>query len=210
MKTQSRLPREERKRKLVSTAQELFGERGYRGAEIEELARRSGVTKPIIYRHFPGGKAQVFMAVLDEHISGLMRVLWEALASSTDPRERLHRGLAAYVRFAEENPDGFYLFAGASSELDPEIGTRLREVREKITGGLTSTISDVMRGAGLTSEGAAIYANALLGGADAVLAWWLESKTLDRETVVDYLLAFVWRGFDGLPKDPTRFHKREG
>ncbi len=79
-------------------------------------------------------------------------------------------------------------------------------MRERIARGLATTIADVMKGAGLRSDGADIYAHALLGGTDSVLDWWLRTKTMAREVVVDYMLAFVWRGFDGLPRDPTQFH----
>jgi AcrR family transcriptional regulator len=137
-----------------------------------------------------------------------MRVLWEAMASSNDPMERLYRGIDAYLAFAEEHPDGFRLLLAAAAAVDQPAGGRLREVRESIARGLSNTIADVMRGAGLGTEGAPIYAHALLGGAESVVAWWLEAKRPDRATVTDHLLAFAWRGFDGLPRDPTRLHRQ--
>ncbi|MGH7425149.1 MAG: TetR/AcrR family transcriptional regulator, partial [Candidatus Methylomirabilales bacterium] len=179
----TRLRGEERRLHLLEAARQLFGERGYRGTEVEEVSRRAGVTKPILYRHFPGGKAHLFLAVLDGYLSDLLRVLWEALASSTEPRERLRRGLGAYVRFAEQNPEGFHLLVDTSSDLDPEVGRRLRELRATIAGGLANTISDVMKGAGLPTEGAPIYAHVLVGGVEAVVRWWLEAGEPDRERV---------------------------
>jgi AcrR family transcriptional regulator len=190
----------------LASAEELFGRQGYRRTEVEEVARKAGVTKPMLYRHFPGGKAEVFMVVLDEHLNSLLRGLWEAMASSTNPRERLHRGIDAYLRFAESNPEAFHLMVLSSGELDPGFGTRLHEVRESIARGLTNTIYDVMKGAGLQVQGAPLYAYALLGGVESVVAWWLESGADNRDRIVDHLLAFVWRGFDGLPRDPSRFH----
>lgn len=200
----TRISAEERRRRLLEAAQQLFGEKGYRRTEVEVVARRAGVTKPMLYRHFPGGKAEVFMAVLDEHIDGLLRALWEAMAASNEPRERLHRGLDAYFKFAEHNAEGFRLLVDSSAELDPVVGERLQQVRDLIAKGLANTIADVMKGAGLSSAGAPIYAYALLGGVESVVSWWLQAGAPDRETVVDYVLAFAWRGFDGLPRDPTR------
>lgn len=200
-----RLSGEERRRRLLESAQRLFGEKGYRRTEVEELARRAGVTKPMLYRHFPGGKAEIFIAVLNEHIDALLRALWEAMAASNDPRERLHRGIDAYLGFAEQNPEGFRLLVDSSTDLDPGVGDRLHELRGLLARGLANTIADVMKGAGLGTEGAPIYAHALLGGVESVVSWWLDDGPVDRERVVDYVLAFVWRGFDGLPRDPTRF-----
>lgn len=226
MTQQVRLAREERRNRLLDAARQLFGERGYRDTEVEALARLAGVTKPILYRHFPGGKVEVFMAVIDEHVNRLMRVLWEAMAASNDPMERLYRGIDAYLSFAQEYPQGFRLMLAATADRDLPAGGRLREVREMIAKGLSNTIADVMRGAGLAVEGAPIYAHALLGAAESVVAWWLEtpgSGGLEgpggsravrdpalppRAVVTDHLLAFAWRGFDGLPRDPSRLRRQ--
>ena len=206
MEPRRRMSREERRRRLLASAEELFGRQGYRKTEVEELARKAGVTKPMLYRHFPGGKAELFIAVLDEHMSSLLRALWEAMASHSDPRVRLHRGIDAYLRFAEVNPDAFHLLVLSSAELDPGFGDRLHKVRETIARGLTNTIADVMKAAGLQAHAAPLYAHALLGGVESVVSWWLESGAKNRDLIVDHLLAFVWRGFDGLPRDPARFH----
>lgn len=210
MVQQTRLTADERRRRLLEAARRLFGEKGYRRSEVEELARLAGVTKPILYRHFPGGKAELFVAVLEEHVAGLLRMLWDAMASSSDPMERLHRGLDAYLRFAELHPQAFRLLADASADVDSRVNGRLRELRESIARGLATTIADVMKGARLRTEGAPIYAHALLGGVESVVSWWLETRTPDRQIVADHLLALVWRGFDGLPRDPTRFRRERG
>jgi AcrR family transcriptional regulator len=204
--TPTRLSRTERRQRLLSAAHQLFGERGYRKTEIKDVVQLAGVTKPVLYKHFPGGKAEVFMAVIEEHIERLLKTLWEAMSSASEPRDRLHAGLHAYISFAEDNPDAFRLMANASPELDSGVGQRLRETRNIIARGLANTIADVMRGAGLPSDGAPIYAYGLLGGVESVVSWWLDNKEVPRDIVADYLLAYVWRGFDGLPRDPTRFH----
>jgi AcrR family transcriptional regulator len=206
MAMRTRLSRGERRARLLNAAERLFSRKGYRRTEIKEIVEAAGVTKPMLYRHFPGGKTEIFMAVLNGHIEGLLSALWGAMGSETDPRERLHSGIRAFVMFAEENPEGFRLLSQASPEIDGALGDRTREVRGVIAGGLINTISDVMKGAGLPTQGAPIYAYGLLGGAESVVSWWLESKSIDRETLVDYLLAYTWRGFDGLPRDPTRYH----
>lgn len=206
MAVRARLPRNERRARLLRAAEELFSKRGFRRTEVRQIVETAGVTKPMLYRHFPGGKSEIFMAVLNGHIESLLSALWGAMGSETDPRERLHSGIRAFVAFAEENPEGFRLLAQASPEPGDVLGDRTREVRGIIAGGLVNTISDVMKGAGLPTQGAPIYAYGLLGGAESVVTWWLESKSVDRETLVDYLLAYAWRGFDGLPRDPTQYH----
>ncbi|HVE75986.1 MAG TPA: TetR/AcrR family transcriptional regulator [Actinomycetota bacterium] len=209
MKDRPRLTRQERRLRLLAAGRQLFGERGYLKTEVGELARRAGVTKPILYDHFPNGKTEVFIAVLDEHVQRLLKVLWEAMSSSEDPRQRLHDGLGAYVKFADENPEGFRLLMQSAAEVDHSVWLHLHDARNVIVQGLASTIGDVMRARSIDPTGAPIYAHALLGAVESVVGWWLAEGKPDRETVTDYLLAFTWRGFDGLPRDPSRFHKAE-
>src|SRR2546421_11687679 len=182
-----RLSRDERRRRLLRAAQEVFGERGYRKTEVEEIVRRAGVTKPMLYRHFPGGKAEVYMEVLDEHLSRMMTKLGEAMASTDVPLEALRRGIDAYLRFAEENPEAFHLLAETSAELDPGIADRLKEGRSTIADGMAATRGAVLKPADLSPRGAPVYAHLLLAGVEAVVAWWLETKLLERSAVVTYL-----------------------
>jgi AcrR family transcriptional regulator len=52
LSTRKRMPAAERREVIVSTATEVFSERGYDGASIDEIARRSGVSAPVVYDHF--------------------------------------------------------------------------------------------------------------------------------------------------------------
>ena len=54
-----RVPRPVRERQLLELAEALFAERGYAGASMDELARRAGVTKPVVYELF-GSKDGLF------------------------------------------------------------------------------------------------------------------------------------------------------
>lgn len=211
MPMRMRLSRDERRLRLLLAATEVFGEKGYRQTEVSEIVRRAGVTKPMLYRHFPGGKAEIYMEVLDDHLQLMMRKLGEAMAKAEHPLDALRRGIDAYLRFAEEHPEAFHLLAETSAELDPGIVDRLKEVRSTIAEGLAETIGAVLEEADLSPEGAPVYAHVLLGGVESVVAWWLETKAhqarpLERSAVVTYLLTLLWRGFEGLPRGGSRVH----
>jgi AcrR family transcriptional regulator len=110
-----RLSGDERKQRLLGAARDVFGEKGYRKTEVEEIVRKADVTKPMLYRHFPGGKAEIYMLVLEEHLDRMQGKLREAMASTEVPLEALRRGIDAYLRFAEENPEAFHLLAETST-----------------------------------------------------------------------------------------------
>ncbi|MGH2785971.1 MAG: TetR/AcrR family transcriptional regulator [Actinomycetota bacterium] len=191
----------DRREQILATARRRFAKTGYENTSLDDIAAAAGITKPVLYRHF-SGKRDLYLAVLDEHLSELIRRLWVAL-SAPDPRDRLHDGLDAYFAFVEERADGFRMLIEAGTHNDPDTQTRLGAGWDALADGVARTVGDLLRGAGLDPAGAPIYARALIGMTQSVADWWLRTKRVPRENLVDYLLALAWRGFDGLPRDPT-------
>jgi AcrR family transcriptional regulator len=97
-----RVPRALRERQLLELAEALFAERGYAGASMDELARRAGVTKPVVYELF-GSKDGLFGACVDSAIERLAGDIAAAVRAETDPEARLRAGGLAFLRFAADN-----------------------------------------------------------------------------------------------------------
>src|SRR5918998_4243438 len=105
-----RVPRAVRERQVLELAEALFAERGYAGASMEELARRAGVTKPVVYELF-GSKEGLFGACVDRSIERLADGIAEAVRAETDPEARLRAGGLAFLRFAAGNRVAWDLMA---------------------------------------------------------------------------------------------------
>ena len=97
-----RVPREVRVRQLVELGEQLFAERGYGGASMEELASRAGVTKPMVYELF-GSKDGVFRACVDRAVGQMARSVAEAVRAAAEPEARVRAGGLAFLRFAADN-----------------------------------------------------------------------------------------------------------
>ena len=59
-----RMPRRERRAQLLDSALEVFVAQGYHAAAMDDIAERAGVSKPVLYQHFPG-KLDLYLALLD-------------------------------------------------------------------------------------------------------------------------------------------------
>lgn len=198
-----RLPAGERREQILGVARRLLAERGYDELSMDDVATAIGVTKPVLYRHFDGKRA-LYDAVLDEHLADLIRRLWVALSSSPDPRARLRSGIEAYIRYADEREDGFRTLVEAGARNERALQKKLGDAWDTLADGIARTVGDLLRAADLDPAGAPIYARALIGMAQSVAEWWIRTRRMPREDLVDYLLALTWRGFDGLPRNPTR------
>src|SRR3954453_14728403 len=130
-----RVPRELRRQQLVELGEELFAERGFTKASMDELARRAGVTKPVIYELF-GSKDGLFEACLEGLAVRLAASIAEAArgadqgggdrASAPDPEARLRAGGLAFLRFASENRVAYeLLYEGRFS--DAAVSVRKRQ-----------------------------------------------------------------------------------
>jgi AcrR family transcriptional regulator len=105
-----RVPRAVRRRQLVELAEQLFAERGYAGTSMEELARRAGVTKPVVYELFES-KDGLFGVCVDRAIEHMAASIVEAFRSETEPEARLRAGGLAFLRFARDNRVAWDLMA---------------------------------------------------------------------------------------------------
>src|SRR5689334_19427801 len=97
-----RLPRSARRKQLLAAAQEVFVANGYHAAAMDDIAERAGVSKPVLYQHFPG-KLELYLALLDTQAELLSRAVHEALAATEDNRLRIHGVLSAYFGFVDRD-----------------------------------------------------------------------------------------------------------
>lgn len=69
----------------------LFREHGYDGATLSKISEATGLGKASLYHHFPGGKDEMVIAVLD-YLEGWMRqTILPMLAAPGEPIERLQQ-----------------------------------------------------------------------------------------------------------------------
>src|SRR5438067_6588377 len=95
-----RLPRSQRRRQLLGAAQEVFVAQGYHAAAMDDIADRAGVSKPVLYQHFPG-KLELYLALLDQHCETLVEAVRSALESTSDNKQRVAATMSAYFQFVE-------------------------------------------------------------------------------------------------------------
>ena len=129
----SRLTGPERKRAVVETACRVFAKGSYRGSTTAQIARETGVTEPVLYRHF-SSKRELYLACLDS-VWEQVRVLWEqAIAREQDPANWLKSIGKAYLEAraaARIVLVDLWIQALTEAADDPEIRRALRgQVRE--------------------------------------------------------------------------------
>lgn len=103
----TKLSRADRRQKIVDAAAELFAEVGFRGGTTKELARRAGVTEPVLYEHFQT-KSDLYAAIIDDASHrgfAEARGALETLAEVGDAEAFFHTLAERIAEHQSENPN---------------------------------------------------------------------------------------------------------
>src|SRR6266545_4505422 len=106
--TKRRMRGPERRAQLLSVARSVFGRFGFHAVSMDMVAKEAGVTKPILYDHFPS-KKELYLSLLDQDLANLHEKVRFALDASRGNRERIRRSFQAYFDFVDEHAEGFRL-----------------------------------------------------------------------------------------------------
>ncbi|WP_375481801.1 TetR/AcrR family transcriptional regulator [uncultured Jatrophihabitans sp.] len=193
------MPRSARRKQLLSAAQEVFVAQGYHAAAMDDIAERAGVSKPVLYQHFPG-KLELYLALLDTQASALSEGVRAALEGTTDNEQRIHRVLSAYFGFVDrDDHDGaFRLIFESDLVNDPEVRKRVESVTARTMEAVADTVA---ADTGLSRAEAELLATALTGSAQVVARWWLASdRPVTQDEAITLLESLLWRGISNFPR----------
>ncbi len=101
-------------------AQDVFVAQGFHAAAMDDIADRAGVSKPVLYQHFPG-KRELYLALLEEHVSELADRVAEAMGGTDDNRARVDATVGAYFDFIDAEGEAFRLVFESDLRNDADV-----------------------------------------------------------------------------------------
>ena len=193
----TRLPRPARRRQLLGAAQEVFVAQGYHAAAMDEIAERAGVSKPVLYQHFPG-KLELYLALLDESADELVKIVSEALSSTTDNKQRVPATFQAFFDFVSSSGEAFRLVFESDLSNEPAVRERLDRTMRYCAEMISQFIRE---DAGLRDDEARLLGMALVGMAQVSSRYWLSTdKAIPKDAAEQLLARLAWRGISGWPR----------
>jgi AcrR family transcriptional regulator len=193
----SRLPRGARRVQLLKAAQDVFVAQGFHAAAMDDIADRAGVSKPVLYQHFPG-KRDLYLALLEEHVGELADRVAEAMRATDDNSERVVGAVNAYYEFIDREGEAFRLVFESDLRNDADV----RAIVDRGHNICVEAIAEVIEAdTGADPERALLLAAGLTGLAETSALWWLPRKgTVSRDEAVSLMAALAWRGISGFPR----------
>ncbi|MCA1832915.1 MAG: TetR/AcrR family transcriptional regulator [Actinomycetota bacterium] len=199
----------ERRRPLVlDAAQAIFAEGGFTDASMAAIAERAAVSKAVLYDCFPGGKQEIYYALLDRGEEVFMQHMMGVLdhTNRLPLEEALREGIAAFLDYAELNPNGFRIIFGDAGTSDPEIARRTERTKELMVAKMGERTRQIMTEAGVPITPLAdTYNRSIVAVAEEMARWTLRDPTIPKEALVETLVAWFMKGFESLiPGDSWR------
>lgn len=182
-----RMSAAKRRAVIVESATEVFAERGYDGAPIDEIARRSGISAPVLYDHFPS-KLALFQEVLAAEY-GLLRAAWQVTFAGPEPlRERFAGALDAWFAHVEQRRKSIpVLFQVATAD----EGARQAQIdaTRASRSALAPFVTDVLATDDLDTE---MLIEIIAASLRALALWWHDHPAVPRVRLVDAALDALW------------------
>jgi AcrR family transcriptional regulator len=196
-----RLSAVDRRAAILDAALDVFSNRGYHAASIDEIAGVAGISKALIYEHFPS-KKDLHASLLERHVQEIFERLAQS-AAGPDPGEvRLRAGVDAFLEWVETHPRAFRLLFRDNFEVD--VAELLRRLQQQATFAIAGLIasepiaSEVHRDVSEADRRLAVemFAQQLSGAVQSLAIWWQEHPKVKRAFVVDCVMDFAWLGLE--------------
>jgi AcrR family transcriptional regulator len=187
--TRKRLAVKERRALIVEAAGRLFGERGYDGTRLDDIAAAAGVTKPILYRHFHS-KKDLYLALLERHREDLGSFA-EAIPSKGPSEDRLRTVLEFWFAYVQTHAYAWKMLfrdTGGGPDIQAfrlEVSRRARAVLVK----LIRSLSEVS----IPRREVEPVAELMSMGMASLALWSIDDPGVSPEAIVDAMTR-VWAG----------------
>jgi AcrR family transcriptional regulator len=198
-----RVPRQVREQQMVEAAIAVFAEYGFHAASMDEIAARSGITKPMVYAYL-GTKEELFLTCLHREATRLM----EAIAGAAEPDlpadEQLWRGLRAFFGYVLEHRDGWLVLHRKATGHE-RFAAELAMMRVRIVEVVTVLLARMIVAGGRRPRAADLspMAYALVGACESMADWAVDQGDEPAEVTATRLMNFVWTGAAQLLRGST-------
>ena len=191
-----RLPADERRQQLLAVACDLFARTGFHDTSMDDIAEAAGVTKPVLYQHFPS-KLELYLALLDESVDALIDTVRNALSSTNDNKQRVAATFGAYFGFVAGAGGAYRLVFESDLSNEPAVRERLDRSMQECAEMISQVISEDTQ---IPADAAHLLSVGLVGTAQVSARYWLGSdRRIPQEEAEQLMARLAWRGISGWP-----------
>ncbi|HEU5471457.1 MAG TPA: helix-turn-helix domain-containing protein [Actinophytocola sp.] len=195
-----RMPRAERERQMIAVAEELFAERGYQAAAMDEIADRVGVSKPMLYEYF-GSKEGLFVACIRQARADLLAVTTESVRDAASAEDALRAGLVAFFEFTDTHRRAWELLRREVAVAGQAAADELEAIRAQQTALDAALLASYRPDAPARDLEAA--AQIIVGACERLSIWYVQQEDVSAKQAAEYVMDLLWYGLRDRLGSPT-------
>jgi len=183
---------------IVRAAAQIFRDKGYHGASMQDIADAVGLQKASLYHHV-SGKQEILAAILDEALDRLIADLQPIAESSQPPEERLRRAVRQYLLRVTASADLAAVLLLEHRSLEPPLRQEHIQRRDRYERLWRKIVHDGIASGAFAPVDEATTTFALLGVQNWLITWFRPGGRLTVEQLAD---GFCDLFLDGLRPRP--------
>ncbi len=178
---QASLKKDWTRARILAAAREVFAQRGYHGALVEDVAREAGVSKGAVYVHFPS-KEELFLSLVEEAGVQLAGRVAAAVASARGGEAKVRAALEAALGAFAENESLTRLVLVEWVGLSPAFEERRFALETALARLIQSYLDEAVAEGRIPPQDTELAAFAWLGAIHALVVRWLHTRRPERLT----------------------------
>lgn len=190
-----RISAPERRARIVAAALEAFAALGYDGTRLEPIADTAGVSRAVLYDHFPSKKA-LYLELLTEQSGVFLGHVGASITGEGPPEQRMRTTMDAVFSYAARYPHAWRLLFGPVRCADAEIVAAHHNVHSVRVEAVASLLGPDARQIGIDpdSVGMRIVVEMLIAAIRGAVDWWQAHRATSRAEMLDAGMDLLWRG----------------
>lgn len=189
---------------MMAVAEQVFAERGYVAASMDEIAEQVGVSKPMLYEYF-GSKEGLLVACIRQARAELLQVTSQAALTAGTPEQMLRNGLVATFEFIRAHSQSWKLLRSEAAVVGPSAAEEIEAVRQQQTDLISATMA--MYGPQPPPLDVDQAAEVIVGGCERLALWCERNPGTSPEQAAELVMQLIWSGigaFVDRPPSPGR------
>ena len=192
-----------REREILDAAERIFGERGYQGTSMDDVAADVGVSKPLIYQYY-GSKDGLFLACLARLRAQLLETVTDAAMAARDAEDALYAGFVAWFQFLDDHPQAWSVLIDEGMLSTGPAAGPAAAATDEVRGAFIELISAMVRlnlppGRTTDDDEIEIVAQSISGATERLAIWRSRTATPPSvEKVAATLKDLLWQGLHTL------------
>jgi TetR/AcrR family transcriptional regulator, fatty acid metabolism regulator protein len=167
--------------KILQAALEVFAEKGYHRALVDDIVRASRTSKGAVYHHFPNKEA-LFLALVDEFSARLAEAVAGAIADAHGALGKVQAALTAGLETFARHRDLARILLLESVSLGPAYQSKRLEVHERFASLIQAHLDEAVAEGSIPPLHTRVATLAWLGAVNEVVIQWLYSGRPDLRT----------------------------